>query len=254
MVVYIIGTDYRITEDSIVGASFAHVNGVIKLKNQTVPEDMKIDNNTISIYSQTDVTNKLYLQGIFSASNSNTKIRRVFNIAGGNHEGKGKLKNTSYNFSTLAGYKAKLSNNGLYFIPTIGLDYGSHKDSKFHEKGLGIYNRNIKANSYNSLTGNIGAKLAIQKQISQGLALAPEIHGSISQDLNIKPRKIQTKLSINDSYSEVKINNKDKTTYNFGAGMVTKINNKVDISATYDLTARKKYQAHQGSLQLKIYF
>ncbi|NRB10953.1 MAG: autotransporter domain-containing protein [Rickettsiaceae bacterium] len=250
----IIGMDFRITEDSIVGLSYSHINSNIKLKDSDAPEKMKITNDAISIYAQSDLTNKLYIQSIFSASKGDVKDERTIKINSKTFTGKGKFNNTSYNFQTALGYKLKLAETGLYLVPNISLNYGSHEDSDFKEKGLGIDNRNIKANSYNSFVGNFGTKLLTQKQVSESLILAPEIHASVTQDLNTKARKIKTKLGVDDSYTEVKINNKDKTTLNAGTGITAKVNNMVDINATYDFNKRKKYNAHQGSLQLKIYF
>ncbi|NRB11026.1 MAG: autotransporter outer membrane beta-barrel domain-containing protein [Rickettsiaceae bacterium] len=250
-----IGVDYMINEDSIIGLSYSNLASQLKPKDTEVPETIKINSNIISLYSQYNVTNKLYLQGIVSAGRNKTKKNRVVTIAGRRFQGDGKYRNVSYNIVANVGYNIKVNNDHkLFLVPSLGLNYGIHRDSEFQERGLGINNQNIKANSYNSLVGKVGSKLMMRQEITNDLVLIPEIHGSIAQDLESKTRKVETRIGLVDDYTQVRINNKDKTTYNVGTGVLAKINNIVDVNVTYDFNARKKYQAHQGSCQIKIYF
>ncbi|NRB11416.1 MAG: autotransporter domain-containing protein, partial [Rickettsiaceae bacterium] len=247
------GVDYRVTEDSLIGVSLGNMMSTIKTKNE-MSETIKIENYTYSLYSSTDLTNKLHWDNIISFGQSDVKTNRSLTFEGLTAKGKGKYKNSSYNISTTLGYKVKAGKTGITILPSIGLNYGHQKNGTYKEKCLVINNRTIKANSSNSLFGTIGTKIMTTANVSDNLTITPDIHAAINTQLSSTKRRIQLKLGLDDQFKEVKIKNKDKTTYNLGTGATAKINNMVDLSAGYDVNMRKKYKSHQGTLKLKVYF
>ncbi len=220
-----------------------------------MPEKIKVDNYIYSLYSSTDLTNKLYWDNIFSFAQSDFKITRTIAFGGVTATGKGKYKNESYNISTTFGYKIKAGKTGIIIVPSVGLNYGHQRNGEYKERGVGIDNRNIKANSNNSLFGVAGTKFMVVKDISDNLTITPDIHAAVSTQLNSTKHRIQLKLGLDNEFKEVKVDNKSKrTTYNLGAGITAEINKMVDVNLGYDFNMRKKYSSHQGSLKLKVYF
>jgi hypothetical protein len=247
-----IGADLEISEGTIVGLAYSHILSNYKYKQEKIGDKLDAKSHVVSLYGQKELNDQFSLRGILSYSNSSIKEKARKGDTG--PVASGKFKSNAFSFESTLGYKILLDND-LMLVPNIGVRYGYYKDSAYKQKDSGTYNIHMNSHSDSSFTGILGAKLALSKQVSENTLIMPSIHSSIESYFNNKTKKVKARLEWSDKYLENDAGRgkQPKIGYNVGASLLAKHKN-IEVLATYNLHARKKYQNHQGSLKLKLLF
>jgi outer membrane autotransporter protein len=246
-----VGADFEFGESIILGGAYSNVSsdfkydGTNKNGNKT---DVK--SHVFSIYAQTSLTSDIAWHNIVSLSKSDLEGKRN---AEGNSVASSKSKSEGLSFETNLGYK--LVQDDIMLVPNIGLRYGYFKDKGYTETGAGVHNITQSASSSKILTGTLGAKVMWNTKVGDA-SFSPYLQGSIDHNFSHQGGKVNAKFVWMENYfaSKAETGNKpEKTAYNIGAGALMKQGN-VELSLGYNLNLAKKYQAHQGTVKLKLSF
>ena len=246
-----VGVDAQITENSLIGAFYSHVNSSFKFKEA---KGSKLDakSNIFGFYGNTSLTDNLSAQAIVSAGF--TKINGQKKLT--KKTIKSKLKNKAYSANLSLTYNKALGNN-FAIMPVIGLNYSYFADGAYAETGDPLTQTKYGKKSSSNLKAILGAKLVMQKQVSDNLILMPSLKASIHQTLSENKSKVKIATVGSPDYLEsdsvTEGKHSDRTTVHLGAGLLAKVNN-IDLSVDYTASLRRKYVGHQGTLKMRLNF
>lgn len=228
-----IGFDLGVSDNTTLGIAYSNIRSNYKYKNRKTK--IKADSHITTLYSQSKL-NKIIWQNTFSAGINKIKAN-------------GKLHNNSYSASSLLGYIIDSGNN-LTLIPSIGTRYGYYKDKTFRAS-----NYTIPSRSQSNVAATFGIKASSTFKTGVDTSITPVLHANIEKYFSSKTQKVRAKIILQDQMleNELKSDKQAKLGYDLGGNVLVKHKN-IEVLAGYNCHLEKKYQNHQGSLKLKVWF
>ncbi|WP_341758358.1 autotransporter outer membrane beta-barrel domain-containing protein [Candidatus Tisiphia endosymbiont of Ditula angustiorana] len=242
-----IGGDLELPNGNIIGGAYNYVLSNFKYKNHT--DKVAAHTHVISIYGQTNLSEKLILQGFLSRAFVNVSAKLPVQ----NQLAKAKFANSSYSSKIVVAYKSKVGK--ALIIPHIGLKYGGQDiagyEASFEKQSLSVAATNSRRSS-----GLIGFEVIMPMKISDTTQVIPRFHMEVEKFLHNKQQKLHMQvMSYPSSKEEILLLEKPaKYNYKIG-GTITIKRGSTEIMAVYNyLASNNKYSSHQGSLKLKLSF
>ncbi|WP_417904736.1 autotransporter domain-containing protein [Candidatus Tisiphia endosymbiont of Micropterix aruncella] len=242
-----IGGDLELPNGSIMGGAYNYVLSHFKYKNHT--DKVAAHTHVISIYGQTNLSEKLILQGFLSRAFANVSAKLPVQ----NQLAKAKFANSSYSSKIVVAYKSKVGK--ALIIPHIGLKYGGQDiaeyEASFEKQSLSIAATNSRRSS-----GLIGFEAIMPMKISDTTQVIPRLHMEVEKFLHNKQQKLHMQVMSGPSSKEEILLLEKPAKYNYKiGGTITIKRGSTEIMAVYNyLASNNKYSSHQGSLKLKLSF
>ncbi|WP_341760989.1 autotransporter domain-containing protein [Candidatus Tisiphia endosymbiont of Thecophora atra] len=243
-----IGGDLELPNGSIIGGAYNYVLSNFKYKNRT--EKFTAHTHVIFMYGQTNLSEKLILQGFLSLASGNVSAKLPVQ----NQLAKAKFANSSYSSKLVVAYKSKVGK--ALIIPHIGLKYGG-QDIAGYEASFERQSLSVAATNSRSSSGLIGFEVIMPMKISDTTQVIPRLHMEVEKFLHNKQQKLHMQVMSYPSSSREEILLLEKPTkYNYKiGGTITIKRGATEIMAVYNyLASNNKYSSHQGSLKLKLSF
>lgn len=244
-----IGVDSLINDNLLMGLAYTNAYTSIKLQNQNAGNVDKARTNMFSLYGSYNIPNyNWFVDGTISYAES---VIRGKNIRNGDEVASSKYKSHLYSGSVSLVYNYHTSND-IYITPSLGMTGSLIKDSGYKETGTNFQNLNVAKKHYNKLSSTLGVRTF--KNINQGkLTITPELYSFINYSLKNKTPSINAQLQgIDETLPTINFKS-NKVDYNLGVGISLK-HNMMEYGVNYTVTFAKKYEAHSGSLKVRINF
>ena len=244
-----IGVDTLINDNLLLGLAYTNAYTSIKPQNQNAGNIDKARTNMFSLYSSYNIPNyNWFVDGTISYAES---VIRGKNVRNGNEVASSKYKSHLYSGSVSLGYNYHTSND-IYITPSLGMTGSLIKDSRYKETGTNFQNLNVVKKHYNKLSSTLGVRTF--KNINQGkLTITPELYSFVNYSLKNKTPSINAQLQgIDETLPTINFKS-NKVDYNLGVGLSLK-HNMMEYGINYTATFAKKYEAHSGSLKVRVNF
>ncbi|ARD86611.1 autotransporter outer membrane beta-barrel domain-containing protein [Rickettsia bellii] len=244
-----IGVDTLINDNLLLGLAYTNAYTSIKPQNQNAGNVDKARTNMFSLYSSYNIPNyNWFVDGTISYAES---VIRGKNVRNGNEVASSKYKSHLYSGSVSLGYNYHTSND-IYITPSLGMTGSLIKDSGYKETGTNFQNLNVAKKHYNKLSSTLGVRTF--KNINQGkLTITPELYSFVNYSLKNKTPSVNAQLQgIDETLPTINFKS-NKVDYNLGFGLSLK-HNMMEYGINYTATFAKKYEAHSGSLKVRVNF
>ncbi|WP_341794283.1 autotransporter outer membrane beta-barrel domain-containing protein [Rickettsia endosymbiont of Rhinocyllus conicus] len=244
-----IGVDTLINDNLLLGLAYTNAYTSIKPQNQNAGNVDKARTNMFSLYGSYNIPNyNWFVDGTISYAES---VIRGKNVRNGNEVASSKYKSHLYSGSVSLGYNYHTSND-IYITPSLGMTGSLIKDSGYKETGTNFQNLNVAKKHYNKLSSTLGVRTF--KNINQGkLTITPELYSFVNYSLKNKTPSVNAQLQgIDETLPTINFKS-NKVDYNLGVGLSLK-HNMMEYGINYTATFAKKYEAHSGSLKVRVNF
>ncbi|MCC8372233.1 MAG: autotransporter outer membrane beta-barrel domain-containing protein [Rickettsia endosymbiont of Pseudomimeciton antennatum] len=243
-----IGGDIELSSGSIIGGAYNYVLANFKYKERI--NKVAAHTHVISIYGQTNLSEKLILQGFISFALGNVSAKLPVQ----NQLVKAKFTNTSYSKKLLVAYKSRVGT--VLITPHIGFKCGWYNiagyDENFERQSL-----SVAATNNQRASGVIGFEVIMPLKINNTIQVTPGLHMEAEKFLHNKQQKLRMQIMSGQSNNREEVfllEEPAKYYYKIG-GTINIKRGPTDIMAVYDyLVSNAKYSSHQGSLKLKLSF
>jgi Autotransporter beta-domain len=251
----VLGFDTLFNENLTIGAAVNVANTDMKFKGYK-DEKTKIGTFGVSLYGSQQLDKDFFVQAVASFSSSkidSNDVRKVSTKvhASGKETAKASYDSTSFGGEVLFGYNAKLADS-VSLTPTAGIRYTRFNDAEHKETGTTHQNKIFAKKEANIVEAVIGARIATTID-TDGIAITPELHGSVSHKLSGKSGKVDARLDGMTDPFVTRAEKGGKTSYNVGVAIGAKAG-VMEYGAGYDAYLANKYVAHQGTLKVRVNF
>ncbi|HJD56709.1 MAG TPA: autotransporter outer membrane beta-barrel domain-containing protein, partial [Rickettsia endosymbiont of Sericostoma sp. HW-2014] len=251
----VLGFDTLFNENLTIGAAVNVANTDMKFKGYK-DEKTKIGTFGVSLYGSQQLDKDFFVQAVASFSSSkidSNDVRKVSTKvhASGKETAKASYDSTSFGGEVLFGYNAKLADS-VSLTPTAGIRYTRFNDVEHKETGTTHQNKIFAKKEANIVEAVIGARIATTID-TDGIAITPELHGSVSHKLSGKSGKVDARLDGMTDPFVTRAEKGGKTSYNVGVAIGAKAG-VMEYGAGYDAYLANKYVAHQGTLKVRVNF
>ncbi|MCC8483704.1 MAG: autotransporter outer membrane beta-barrel domain-containing protein [Rickettsia endosymbiont of Labidopullus appendiculatus] len=251
----VLGFDTLFNENLTIGAAVNVANTDMKFKGYK-DEKAKIGTFGLSLYGSQQLDKDFFVQAVASFSSSkidSNDVRKVSTKvhASGKETAKASYDSTSFGGEVLFGYNAKLADS-VSLTPTAGIRYTRFNDAEHKETGTTHQNKIFAKKEANIVEAVIGARIATTID-TDGIAITPELHGSVSHKLSGKSGKVDARLDGMTDPFVTRAEKGGKTSYNVGVAIGAKAG-VMEYGAGYDAYLADKYVAHQGTLKVRVNF
>ncbi|WP_341758970.1 autotransporter domain-containing protein [Candidatus Tisiphia endosymbiont of Ptychoptera albimana] len=242
-----IGGDIELQGGSIIGGAYNYVISNFKYKNRT--DKVAAHAHVISIYGQTNLSDKLILQGVFSFALGNVSAK----IPVQNQMAKAKFDNTSYSSKIVVAHKSQFGK--VLITPNIGLKHGGYNIAGYNER-FEAQSLSVAATNDRRASGIIGFEAVIPIKISDTTQVIPGLHMEGERFLHNKQQKVRMQITSGSNKREEVLLLEKPAKYNYKVGGTITIKRGVtEIMVVYDyLASNNKYSSHQGSIKLRVSF
>jgi len=250
-----IGADINLGENeaNLIGLAYGKARSKFKM-TQTRGDKFNVNHDIFSIYGQSEITNRLLLQGAVSYVKGKVTNKSVKLVGADRYEtATGKFNTKGYNIRSQLSYKFNLDK--FVLTPSIGFKYGKITEGAYDETGNDVFNLSVISKSRKILSGIAGIKASMPQVIAENINFEPSLNSSVEKILQDKVKQGKVKLQWADREFENDTNTSKlpKLAYNIGGSVLVKRNN-TEIEASYNCHLKKKYVGHQGTLKLKLLF
>lgn len=248
-----IGLDAEVNDDTMVGLAAAHSVSKVKLTGPQEGDVVDSTNYNFSFYGAANLGNNWFAEG--SASLGNSHIRSASNrIIGDNASAiaKSKFDIVSYSGQIVGGYNYKISDDTV-LSPLAGVSYVRYNSASTKETGAGVQNRNIYMKAINKVDGIFGARMNHNIILDDNNLINLELRATGERAFKSKAPSTDIKLEGYDKSLSKGSEKPARNGFNIGTSVTAK-SGMIEYGAGYDFHSSKKYQAHQGSVKLKVYF
>ncbi|WP_341749981.1 autotransporter outer membrane beta-barrel domain-containing protein [Candidatus Tisiphia endosymbiont of Sialis lutaria] len=251
----VLGFDTLFNENLTIGAAVNVAKTDMKFKGYK-DEKAKIGTFGVSLYGSQQLDKDFFVQAVASFSSSKIDSNDVRKVSGkvhtsGKETAKASYDSMSFGGEVLFGYNAKLADS-VSLTPTAGIRYTRFNDAEHKETGTTHQNKIFAKKEANIVEAVIGARIATTID-TDGIAITPELHGSVSHKLSGKSGKVDARLDGMTDPFVTRTEKGSKTSYNVGVVIGAKAG-VMEYGAGYDAYLANKYVAHQGTLKVRVNF
>ncbi|MCC8416186.1 MAG: autotransporter outer membrane beta-barrel domain-containing protein [Rickettsia endosymbiont of Gnoriste bilineata] len=251
----VLGFDTLFNENLTIGAAVNVAKTDMKFKDYK-DEKSKIGTFGVSLYGSQQLDKDFFVQAVASFSSSKIDSNDVRKVSSkvhtsGKETAKASYDSMSFGGEVLFGYNAKLADS-VSLTPTAGIRYTRFNDAEHKETGTTHQNKIFAKKEANIVEAVIGARIATTID-TDGIAITPELHGSVSHKLSGKSGKVDARLDGMTDPFVTRTEKGSKTSYNVGVVIGAKAG-VMEYGAGYDAYLANKYVAHQGTLKVRVNF
>lgn len=251
----VLGFDTLFNENLTIGAAVNVAKTDMKFKGYK-DEKAKIGTFGVSLYGSQQLDKDFFVQAVASFSSSKIDSNDVRKVSSkvhtsGKETAKASYDSMSFGGEVLFGYNAKLADS-VSLTPTAGIRYTRFNDAEHKETGTTHQNKIFAKKEANIVEAVIGARIATTID-TDGIAITPELHGSVSHKLSGKSGKVDARLDGMTDPFVTRPEKGGKTSYNVGVVIGAKAG-VMEYGAGYDAYLANKYVAHQGTLKVRVNF
>ncbi|WP_341753056.1 autotransporter outer membrane beta-barrel domain-containing protein [Candidatus Tisiphia endosymbiont of Dioctria rufipes] len=251
----VLGFDTLFNENLTIGAAVNVAKTDMKFKGYK-DEKAKIGTFGVSLYGSQQLDKDFFVQAVASFSSSKIDSNDVRKVSSkvhtsGKETAKASYDSMSFGGEVLFGYNAKLADS-VSLTPTAGIRYTRFNDAEHKETGTTHQNKIFAKKEANIVEAVIGARIATTID-TDGIAITPELHGSVSHKLSGKSGKVDARLDGMTDPFVTRTEKGSKTSYNVGVVIGAKAG-VMEYGAGYDAYLANKYVAHQGTLKVRVNF
>ncbi len=251
----VLGFDTLFNENLTIGAAVNVAKTDMKFKGYK-DEKAKIGTFGVSLYGSQQLDKDFFVQAVASFSSSKIDSNDVRKVSSkvhtsGKETAKASYDSMSFGGEVLFGYNAKLADS-VSLTPTAGIRYTRFNDAEHKETGTTHQNKIFAKKEANIVEAVIGARIATTID-TDGIAITPELHGSVSHKLSGKSGKVDARLDGMTDPFVTRTAKGSKISYNVGVVIGAKVG-VMEYGAGYDAYLANKYVAHQGTLKVRVNF
>ncbi|MCC8400067.1 MAG: autotransporter outer membrane beta-barrel domain-containing protein [Rickettsia endosymbiont of Platyusa sonomae] len=251
----VLGFDTLFNENLTIGAAVNVAKTDMKFKGYK-DEKAEIGTFGVSLYGSQQLDKDFFVQAVASFSSSKIDSNDVRKVSSkvhtsGKETAKASYDSMSFGGEVLFGYNAKLADS-VSLTPTAGIRYTRFNDAEHKETGTTHQNKIFAKKEANIVEAVIGARIATTID-TDGIAITPELHGSVSHKLSGKSGKVDARLDGMTDPFVTRPEKVGKTSYNVGVVIGAKAG-VMEYGAGYDAYLANKYVAHQGTLKVRVNF
>jgi outer membrane autotransporter protein len=247
-----LGFDNMINEQTTLGLAWSISKSDIGHQGAWGKDKSKTTQNIFSAYGWVDISDSMFVNGIFSFGMGSTK-NHEYRILTKNSTAIAEAKYDSklYNAQFMAGKKFYMS-GGNKIVPMIGLRHTMFSDDAYQESGAGLQSLKVGKKENNVTELVVGAR-ASKPYMYEDWLLKPEIFTMAY--VNLYETLPVTKISsdIFNAPIELKGIKNNKVWYALGT-MLDATKGSMQYIARYELQLDKKYVGHQVALNLRVNF
>jgi len=250
----ILGTDYLLTPDLVLGVMFNYTNTENQFLNQS--GDLSSNGYTGTLYSSYYWDN-IYIDTTVGIGYSSFDMTRHLNYSttGGNYSAtaKGNTGAMQYMTSINAGYQYHYK--GLSITPSIGLNYANTQVDNFQETGANTWNVAYQSQEIESLTTTIGTQIAYAIQTDWAI-LTPQLQGEWVHEFSYDAQQQQVTF-VNDPNSAFTIwsDNPDRDYFKLGVNMAAQFTHSWSGFFAYNTLLGRNYVSnHSISAGIRLAF
>ncbi len=232
-----LGFEKYLNDDVKLGVAYAFAKTDIDSSSR----DTQVKTHSAIAYAEYKPSN-WFVNGILSYSFSDYEEDK--SVAGVNAGADYDADNISV--QAVAGYDY-VTNNSIV-TPTLGLRY-MNVDRDGYTDALGV---RVDSTDIDVLTAIFGVKYATTYVVNE-MTFMPEVRVGVTYDLMRDNDSALVTLANGSAYT-VNAGNLKRFGYEFGAGLTTALNDRVEVGVGYEGKFREDYQDHTGLLNLEYHF
>ncbi len=161
---------------------------------------------------------------------------------------------TSYGLKTGLGYNLKIANT-LFLSPNIALKYSSLTLDDYVETGAGIYNLDVKNESFDTTAMDIGIRVMGEVDTGKSnYSIFPQLNLSWTRNLSTNGAESETSFVGSSTKNKVVGNDLANNIFNAGIRFDIENNDATSFVISYDLQSSSGYKSHLGSIRYRWKF
>ncbi|MBL3284918.1 autotransporter outer membrane beta-barrel domain-containing protein [Rickettsiales endosymbiont of Paramecium tredecaurelia] len=224
-----VGIDKELQSNAMVGIAFTNVNSEVVFDKNAGRND--VNSSILSVYCNRMFTNNFFVQGLVNVGfNKNQQLDSA--------------KKNGCGAELIGGYVLPINNQKI--SATCGLDFSYLNGSSTQQKDAATQQ------STQNLRALVGLRYEIDKMLSYGVLVNPEMHFVARSNLNNK-EIIPGGVDYNWQDPEYMNYGSVGTSYNVGLGLNSKVRS-IQYGLIYDAFLGNKFQGQQLAVKLKVEF
>lgn len=237
----VFGMDYRVAADTLAGAAFSWMHADADGEDNTTGSSSELDSYQLTLYGSQRFGN-LVFDGQLGAGWNQYQQRRGIGFLG--RTASADYDGQQYLARILAGYDIPLGD--LMLTPQAGLRVLHARYDSYTETGAGTANLAVNRSDANSVTHDIGAKLAWTTTTGVG-QLKPEVSAAWLHDYVDSPA---TNSGVMGGQSfTVKVPRTSADGARLGLAATLSSNDRLSLRGAVESELRSDYQSHTGMLR-----
>jgi len=243
-----VGVDAQVTENTSLGLALTYAGSTLKYKSTKAGDKATSTNMFVNIYGRQVIADDWFVQGNAGFGTGSVKAADKRVTLTGYDKANYKYDTMAISLEALAGYNYNVA-DGVALTPAVGLRYVNINEGGYTEKDSAT-SRTITKKSSDKLTGILGAAVASSYDMS-GTTIAPEVHAFLEYDFKSKAPKVTAKIDGLSKAFDVSSGKQTKFSANLGTSLTARTD-MFEYGIGYDAKLATRYQAHQGTLKLKV--
>ncbi len=235
------GADSQITDAFLLGVFGGLADTDVDPKNNTTSSETKVKTYSFGVYSNYNITQQLYVEGIALYNRHSYKSKRSAAAAGGGAI-TGDWNGNQYTARGGVGYVVPMA-NAWTVTPNGFLQYSTLRQDDYAESGQGAVN--VSQKNLNTTTAGVGARFNGSYALSGGWSLVPEVRLGVQRDFGAsKPTSTTAFVTTPGASWSTEGQAMSKTAGTYGVGATFRATSGLDLSANYDGEKRTSFISH----------
>lgn len=239
------GTDFRVTDSLVLGASFGYAHSMVTGSDGTGEADG--DSYRFTGYGTWN-PGTFFVDGTLGYTYSTFDTRR--DLAMGRFSGSAKGNTSGGDVEAGLRVGKQFSLGGFAVEPDAGLTYDRITTDRFTESGAGAFNLTVGQTTLDSLRSAIGGRISRTFQLEDGLALEPELRAHWEHE--VLDQNARSTLSLVGQPYTISSARPGRDAAVLGVGLAGLISSNVRVFAAYDASLRANQTDHAVTAGVKI--
>jgi len=245
---FILGTDFLIDDNALVGFSISHIDSDIDLNDNLGSSEVETWQGSVFGSYFTD---NFHVDGHVGYGFSQIETERNIDFLGTKPEGDHDSHIVTVGVET--GYIFEFD-GGFSIEPVAGIDYTRIFEEGYTEKNGGDANLEVDSNEIDSIRSNLGVRFAQKIKVSDSLALVPEVSYKWQHEFE-DDAVISTASFVNGGGSfKTKGLDPDADHHIIGAGVRGVMNDYLSLYVNYELDTSDSYESNSVMLGVEMKF
>lgn len=246
---FLIGVDHKPTANTSAGVAISWLNGKSKGSDASSGQSTDLNSYALTFYGKWRPDGQaLHFDGELGAAYDSFDQSRKIDVSG--DVASADYNGQHYNARIGVGYDIPLS-EGTTLTPLSALRYAYVRSESYDETGAGVANLHVNSNNFDSLEGEIGAR--ISHDVTTGLgAMTLDAKAALVHDFTNSPVSVAASLG-----GVGFVSRSDKPAENgvrLGLGSTLFADDGLSLRLQYDGDLRSDYVSHNGMFMLRQEF
>jgi outer membrane autotransporter protein len=235
------GADTLLENNWLVGAAFTYAHTGVDLHDARSGDDTNIKTYQLTAYTSHNF-GTWYLDGMAAYAKHDYNGSRNTGLAVAKADFSGDQYAARVNVGMPIAY------NDVTITPMAGLEYNHLKQDGYTETGAGALSLKVQSESKDRVRSMLGAKVAVQKDIGNGITMTPSIHAAWRHDFNRSGMDLTSTLTGGGAAFTTPGQKLAQDSLNAGAGLSFQKSKNFTFSVIVDGEEAAGYQAVSGQL------